>query len=134
MRVHPIIKKQMNRIISILLIVITISSMSGCYRDNEEELYPSSGSCDTTGITYSSTVASLLQSNGCVSCHSGSAPSGGILLDSYNSVRSAALNGKLYGAISHTAGFSPMPKNGNKMSACNISKIKAWITAGASNN
>ena len=108
--------------------------LSSCYRDVEELLYPSAGACDTNGVTYGNTVALLLQSNGCVSCHSGGAPSGNILLDNFTSVRTVALNGKLYGSISHSAGFSPMPQGGNKMNACQINKIKAWIDAGALNN
>jgi hypothetical protein len=108
--------------IAILSILMMALAMTGCYRDNEEQLYPGNGSCDTIGVTYSTTVISLLQSNGCTGCHSASGASGGIALDNYTSVRTVAI------------GFSPMPKNGTKMSACNISKIKAWIDAGAINN
>lgn len=106
----------------------------GCYYDVEEELYPANGSCDTTGVNYSGSVVSLLQSNGCTGCHSGSSPSGNISLDGYNNVRAAALNGKLYGSINHSAGYSPMPQGGNKMTDCNIRQIKAWIDGGAINN
>ena len=105
-----------------------------CYRDNEEDLYPGTGTCDVSNVTYAATVAPLLQSNGCIGCHSGGSPSGNISLEGYSNVRAAALSGKLYGAINHSAGFSPMPKSGAKMSACNISKIKAWIDAGSVNN
>jgi hypothetical protein len=45
-----------------------------------------------------------------------------------------AQNGKLYGAVNHSPGYSPMPKGGTKLSACNISKIKAWIDGGSLNN
>lgn len=114
--------------------IVSLMILSGCYRDNEAELYPVTGSCDTTGVTYLATVAPLLQSSGCTSCHSGAAPSGNISLQTYASVRTVAVNGKLYGAINHVAGFSPMPKGGAKMSSCNISKIKAWVDAGSVNN
>ena len=115
---------------------VCVLLLSACYRDVEEELYPpgSGGGCETTNVTYAATVAPLLQSNGCMGCHGGSAPSGNISLQGYANVRAAALNGKLYGAINHSPGFSPMPKGGNKMSSCNISKIKAWIDAGSLNN
>ena len=108
--------------------------ITSCYHDVEEELYPQTGTCDTTNVTYVNTVAPLLQSNGCVSCHSGGAPSGNIALDTYNGVRTVAQNGKLYGAINHSAGFSPMPQGGSKMTSCNINRIKAWIDAGSNNN
>lgn len=125
----------MKRAITILFLLVIMITIAGCYKDNEEELYPGNGgTCDVTGVTYSSTVAPLLQNNGCTGCHSGGAPSGGITLNSYTAVKGIAANGKLYGAISHAAGFSPMPKNGAKMNACDINKIKAWIDAGALNN
>lgn len=117
-----------------LIIILSAIALTSCYRDVEELLYPTSGNCDTSAVTYNNTVAPLLQSTGCVSCHSGGAASGNIVLDSYASVKAVALSGKLYGTISHSAGFSPMPQGGNKMSSCNINKIKAWIDAGSVNN
>ncbi len=117
-----------------IIFLFTLFALTGCYRDNEKDLYPVTGTCDVAGVTYASTVAPILQSNGCISCHSGAAPSGNISLQTHASVRAVAINGKLYGAISHTAGFSPMPKGGSRMSDCNILKIKAWIDAGSINN
>ena len=118
----------------IILFLFTATVLPACYYDIEEELYPPTSSCDTISVTYTSTVVSLLQSNGCLGCHSGAAPSGNISLEGYNNLRAVAQSGKLYGAISHTQGFSPMPQGGNKMSACAITKIKFWIDAGAPNN
>ncbi len=74
-----------------------------------------------------------------MACHSGNAPEGGILLDNYNNVKASAEietgnYGSLYGTISHASGNSPMPKNADKLSDCNISKIKAWIDQGALDN
>src|SRR5687767_9895156 len=121
-----------NLVIAVLFTIV----LSSCYYDVEEQLYPATGggNCETAGVTYASTVLPLLQNNGCMGCHSGGAPSGNISLEGYNNVRTVALNGKLFGVINHSPGFSPMPKGGNKMSACNINKIKAWIDAGATNN
>lgn len=118
----------------LIISVISIIGLAGCYRDNEAELYPVNGACDTKAVTYLATVAPLLQGNGCLGCHSSASPAGNLSLEGYANVKAAAVSGKLYGTISHTAGFSPMPKGGNKMSACNISKIKAWIDAGTLNN
>jgi hypothetical protein len=121
----------MKRLLIILSATVVLSS---CYYDVEEDLVPTVANCDTRAAGFLSTVQPLLQSNGCLSCHSGSAPSGNISLSSYNSVRLVAQNGSLYGAISHSAGFAAMPQGGTKMSACNINRIKAWIDAGALNN
>lgn len=119
--------------ISVILSAV-VMALGGCYYDIEEELYPQETNCDSANSTYSVTVTSIMQNYGCTGCHSGGAPSGNISLDGYANVRTVALNGSLYGAINHGAGFSPMPQGGNKMSTCNISKIKAWIDAGAPNN
>ena len=105
---------------------------TGCYYDKEEVLYPQSV-CDTASVTYSRSVVPILSAN-CVSCHGGNTPSAGIKLDAYTGVKIQVDNGRLWGAVSHAVGFSPMPKNGLKMSTCNLTKIKKWIDAGALNN
>ena len=127
MQVHQTIRKMKN-ILFLFSVLIT-----GCYYDKAEELY-GAGTCDATNVLYSSTVTGLLNSYGCISCHSGSAPSGNISLQDFNAVKTVAQNGKLLGTLNHSPGFSPMPKGGGKMSACEISKIKAWVDAGAVNN
>ncbi|MFN2440044.1 MAG: hypothetical protein ABR503_12650, partial [Chitinophagaceae bacterium] len=60
--------------------------------------------------------------------------SGNISLGDYTSVKTQVNNGKLFGAINHAPGFSPMPQGANKMSQCDINKVKAWVDAGAPNN
>lgn len=89
--------------------------------------------CNTVNISYKDFIKPLL-TNSCVGCHNVSNPGGGIKLDSYSDVKSAAQSGKLYGAVNHSPGFKPMPQGGNKMSVCNIAKIKSWIEAGTLNN
>jgi mono/diheme cytochrome c family protein len=118
-----------------LLLVVAIAAFSSCYYDKEEILYPGGGTCDTTAAsTYSAVVLPILNSS-CNSCHGGSASAGGgINLDTYTSVKAQVTNGKLMGSINHSAGYSAMPKNGAKMSACNIAKINRWIAAGSLNN
>lgn len=89
--------------------------------------------CDTFNVTYNLSVKPIIQNN-CQGCHSGSAPSGGINLSTHAGLQAVALNGKLYGAVNHASGYSPMPKNGNKLQQCDIRKIKLWVDAGAPNN
>src|SRR5438128_7922334 len=94
------------------IIALLVSGLvfTGCYYDNEDQLY----NCTTNaaGTKYSSTVTSILDSYGCKGCHVGSVPSGGINLETYAGVKSVVSNGKFYGAISHSPGFSPMPQGG----------------------
>ena len=94
---------------------------------------PDSGGCNTDNVTYSGYVYPVIQSY-CLGCHSGGAPVGGIRLDSYAAVQGAAQSGQLYGVINHGSGYPAMPQNAAKLSDCRISKIKAWIDAGAPNN
>lgn len=105
-----------------------------CSYDAEEELYPLNGSCNTDNVTYSGTVSGLLSSYGCLGCHSNPAPEGNINLQGHTNVKAMASTGKLFGAINHSPGFRPMPEGAPKMNSCDISKVKAWIDAGAPNN
>lgn len=90
--------------------------------------------CDTSSVTYGKTIAGILQTH-CTGCHSGSAPSGGgIDLSSYSNVLIQVNNGKLWGDVGHLSGYNAMPLGGPMLSACDLSKIKVWITAGAPNN
>ncbi len=117
-------------IISSLAIVFAVSS---CYYDVEEELYPSL-ECSTADVTYSGVVEPLIRSNCYSGCHSAASNAGNHTLEGYAKLKSYVDNGKLMGAIKHSAGFSPMPKNSAKLVDCNIEKIQAWIDAGAPNN
>jgi len=89
--------------------------------------------CDTTNVKYSSHIKPLIQ-NSCQGCHSGASPSGGIDLATYSGVKAIADNGKFVGSISHITGYSPMPKNGNKLTDCQISMVNIWINLGAMDN
>jgi hypothetical protein len=118
--------------IAVIGLFILIISITGCYNDKEEVLYPDT-ICDTANVTYSRSIVPILSSN-CITCHGGNTPSAGIKLDAYADVKIQATNGRLWGAVSHATNFSPMPKNAAKMSICNLAKIKKWLDAGALNN
>jgi uncharacterized membrane protein len=89
--------------------------------------------CNPNNFTYSGAIRNII-SNKCQGCHSGGTPQGGIDLSTYAGVKLKVDDGRLWGAVNHFAGFSPMPKNGNKLSACEIEQIQKWIAAGATNN
>ena len=88
---------------------------------------------DTINITYSLSVNPIIL-NKCQGCHSGANLQGGIDLSNYLAVKTQVTNGKLWGAVNWLPGFSPMPKNGNKLSTCELTKIQKWIAQGAPNN
>jgi hypothetical protein len=123
-------------IITVSVTLAILFALNSCYYDVESQLYPvGSANCDTTNVTYSITIRGILQTYSCLGCHSGTGASGGnIILDNYNSVRLYGQNGKLYGSISHASGYIAMPQGGNKLSNCNIIKVKKWIDLGMINN
>jgi len=93
----------------------------------------SSVACDTSNITYSGTIAPILQTN-CIGCHSSAGTGGGILLNTYSGVKNQVSNGRLWGDINWQPGFSQMPKTGSKLSECDITRIGIWIQQGALDN
>lgn len=93
-----------------------------------------SGECDTTNVTYSGTVAPIIQNN-CLGCHTGSsAYNNNTPLENYAGVKQSVDNGQLFAAIAHTSGAVPMPYGGGMLQDCDIAQIKAWIDKGAPNN
>ena len=129
---HPIIKRLTALILIFTALMLTFN-LTSCYYDNEEELYPDTGGCDTTNVSYSSSVAPVLQAN-CNACHSGNGPSAGIVTDNYTDLMTIVNSGQFKGAINHSSGYSAMPKNAPKLGDCNLSKINKWVDAGAPNN
>ncbi len=116
-----------------LLVWVTVLALfTSCYYDSEEDLYPTL-ECDTSNVTYTSTVLPLLQRN-CYVCHEAAANFGNITLEGYANLKRFVDNGQFLGAIKHQSGFSPMPQNAPQLLECNIEKIEAWVNAGAPNN
>jgi len=89
--------------------------------------------CDTTLYSYSKFIRPLVDAN-CVGCHNGPSAPLGLDYTTYEGVKNVALNGRMIGALTHVAGYSPMPKNSPQLSDCKITQIKKWIQAGAPNN
>jgi hypothetical protein len=119
----------------LICLCFTLIIITGCYYDKEALLYPP-GTCNSAGSTYSATVSPILTLR-CNSCHSKAAAStygGGIELDRYTTVKPYASNGALLGSINHASGYSPMPKDGAKLSSCEIDKITNWVNSGAPDN
>jgi hypothetical protein len=115
--------KSGNLFILITAIAFAIS-ISGCYYDNEEDLYLGSSSCDTTNVTYSGSMAPVFSAY-CNSCHSGNNPEGGIRTDSYSAVTTNIT--RIRGAVNHQSSYVPMPQGGGKLSPCDLTKIDIWI-------
>ena len=111
-------------------------ALSACTYDSAEELLsqaPSAPACDSLAVSFSGSVAPLLQQR-CVSCHNASLRNGNVSLESYAQVQRVATDGRLMGVITHAQGYPPMPQNGPKLSACEIARIRQWVRSGMPNN
>ena len=94
---------------------------------------PNSGGCDTVNVSFAADVSPVIV-NKCRGCHNNTLQSGGVNLQGHANVQIYALNGRLYGSISHAAGYKAMPQSQPKMDDCTIAIIKKWIDDGAPNN
>jgi hypothetical protein len=88
--------------------------------------------CDPAKFTYAAIVQPII-TNQCVGCHKPGSLGGNIDLSTYTQVKVQVTNGNLVGSITHAVGYSAMPQ-GSKLSDCQITQIKNWISAGALNN
>lgn len=124
-----------------LVTVIGLFSVVACTNQSKENLTPDTSglNCDTTAVTYSSYVKTVMDASCATSgCHDASSQSSGVNLSTYEGTKAAALNTSkkntslLLGAINHASGFSEMPQSAAKLSDCTIEKITAWINDGTS--
>ncbi len=115
-----------------LLFTLTSTFWSGCYYDNEEELYPFE-SCETTNMSFAVNILPLFNQN-CNVCHATSQAQGNVILDTHAEVKKQVDAVRLLGAIRHEVGFSAMPQGQPQLTPCAIDKIASWVAAGAPNN
>jgi hypothetical protein len=88
-----------------------------------------SAGCDSTNVTYTSSVKLILDT-WCIGCHGGSKPENGLSLETYSEAVDCANSGKMMGAIRQQPGYSAMPKDGGMLSECEIALIQKWINTG----
>lgn len=89
--------------------------------------------CDSNSFSYGGAIRPLI-ANKCQGCHTTANAQGGVNLSTYAALKLKITDGRLWGSINHLAGFYPMPKNGAKLSDCEITQVKKWIEAGAPEN
>lgn len=117
----------------IVIISLLTLSLSACYYDKADKLYPvdPNAVCDTVNLKYTLHVAPILKTN-CLDkgCHTTAKPDGGYILDNFVGTKASVNNNKLVGSLKGLSGFSAMPKGYAKLSDCEITKIEAWIKRG----
>lgn len=121
----------MNRyILGFATLILSLAIFVSSCKDDEDNTGGGT-TCDTTNVTYTNSIAAILNSN-CASsgCHDANSNNGS--LANYADAAAFAGQGRIVGAINHSPGFSPMPYpvGSSKLAACSIDKIEAWISAG----
>lgn len=118
-------------------VILSTMFLTSCYYDNFGELKPegslNQSGCDTAAtISYSNHIVPLLQASCTGGCHN--TVSSSFDLTNYSAVNSRALDGSLLGSVQWTYPYRSMPESSNKISDCDIAKIRLWISQGALNN
>ena len=119
-----------NKYLYIPLLVLIYSAIVWSCKHEPDEIVgpepPDPQPCDTLDVTYTADVYPIFDQY-CVFCHGAPIPEAGIDLTNYEDVALVAQSGQLLGSINHDPGYSPMPKDGNKLSFCQIRTITIWI-------
>ncbi|MEX0810666.1 MAG: hypothetical protein WD048_00530 [Chitinophagales bacterium] len=120
-------------IFSLISIILTAMIYSGCYYDNEEELYEeyyASQTCDTVAVSYDESIRPIIESSCNLSgCHIAGGDGNGIFTN-YAGVKAKVDNGSM---MNRVVDVRTMPPN-TQLNSCQISLVKAWIDQGALNN
>jgi hypothetical protein len=134
MKHHKIKIKLFRILVPILTLLLGSALLNSCYYDNEEYLYPTNSqqvTCDSISVTFSANIAPIFAGN-CNGCHStASHPNTDVITDNYAS--DTTYISRIWYSINHIGPF-PMPKNGGKLSKCDIAKINQWRNLGMPNN
>lgn len=125
----------MKKVLRYFVFFSALLVLNYCYYDSEEDLFPSLNTeCNLENISFSATITKILE-NRCWSCHSNSNAAvfgNNINLENYSDV--ANQFNSVLGAVNRLPGYSPMPKNGNKISSCELNQMKLWNEGGKLNN
>src|SRR5687768_8022023 len=115
----------MKTIASILFFIVLVS-VSGCYYDKEELLYPNGNDCSGVAATYSGTIQGIIQTSCALgsTCHGAGSTNGPGQFTNYDEVKAAAAQ------VRSSVVSGIMPK-GMTLPAEDIKAIRCWVDGGA---
>ncbi|MEO8416390.1 MAG: hypothetical protein ABI472_22195 [Ginsengibacter sp.] len=116
------------KIFAIILFVVIISIVSGCYYDKEQFLYPAAP-CTSISAKFSIDVFPIIR-NKCatVGCHDVISAAGGTILETYAQIYAKASRIRQRCIIDKT-----MPPGGT-LTTSEIAVLSCWISSGSINN
>ncbi len=115
-----------------LLSLAVFAYLSACTYNKEDKLYPTT-TCDTAAVNYNNNIKQILQSD-CLSCHGAAnfqSKGGGKNLDGYNNAMSSSA--RILSRVIDTEDPMPPPPK-ERLSACKVNQIRAWINQGMKDN
>lgn len=132
-------RKPVRALVAFLVLLVGGVFATGCeYTDplpaTNEQVAVNPALCDTINpITYSNQVQNIFEAN-CYECHNSTIRTAGVVLDTYDGVRTQIDQGRIPGVIRRDPGFPQMPFGRARIDDCQIRTIERWIDAGAPNN
>lgn len=119
--------------VKLCVLGLFILSLSSCYYDSEDKLYPITSTCDTLNVSYTNDINPILQ-NRCYSCHGNNNTVSVYEFEGYTDLVAIIASQNFLGAIKRVSGVIAMPQGGDKLPDCEINTIEAWINQGKKNN
>jgi uncharacterized membrane protein len=118
-------------LVFILFISIIVLSVSGCYYDKEQFLYPApaTGGCSSISAKFSIDVAPIILTKcATAGCHNAASAAGATVLETYAQISSKAARINQRCIVDKT-----MPPGGG-LSPSEIAILTCWISSGTPNN
>lgn len=107
--------------------------ISSCKKDKKVTPDDPTPDCVVENMSFTNDITPIMNQNCNVSgCHDNVTVAAGIKLDNYTGVHDNA--DKIVLTINHSDGVDAMPPNADKIDACDIKKIEAWISQGKKDN
>ncbi len=126
--------------ITAILKLVTVSGLfslllfiPSCTSNNIEDKYGPGSACDTSAVTFSQDIESIIAQN-CEMCHNNNSASGGLNLAGYENTQACALNGALMDRVERPMSDPLSMPPAGPLSDCDQKKLMAWINEGAPNN
>ncbi len=125
----------LNRLLAISLLA-TLLVLAACTSDNEEDENPTPDRIEcgfeaSDTLTYTQHVKPIITQSCLPGCHNANNAQGGLVLETYDQVRTAALDdNKIVKSIQGIDGYERMPPVGGGLDQCEVEEIKQWVATG----
>ena len=119
--------------LTVLGFIFSLVVVSGCTKENEEDLLLDQALCHVDTVSYSQHIQPYINAH-CMPCHSTAQQEGGVIMETWLDVAAIAAGGTLLGVIKHEPGYPAMPNNAPKSTDCAIEGFERWVSQGTLNN